>query len=680
MMARTKQSKTKEEVFKKEHPTTPTFGEFGEVEGYLSSMIIGSEYALAKANNDQEYSDFEALIDKIEGIRSEKHVDWMSDIKLGYLLSHLLTECSEWSQQYFMTRDFVEVYLEGSAQEDKDKCLACKTLLNKTMNMRGVYHFQKYIRSRIINWMFGQCYKIYFWEKEVRETKQPQPATWTNVPAIDDEGNAISKTIKVEQPPQTVRKLLKDRVNYEVIDPRNVFTDFKYTYSAQGKDWIIIRSETNLEQMKQDQESFGYINLDVVEAKLSDTNIETTTSRETYNKTQPKTTVVRTPIVNFDLLDRYGKIWAIVEERDEDDGTPSKIIPGQNSTGGVLEKAKLVEAIVSYAIINGSPVLVRFQPTWAVDCNGNTYKPITRSWNYIHPTKDLGLSDGKNLREIDTAIDDTFNISNVRVLLATLPTLKGKKSSLEENPTVYIEPEHIIELEDPEHDLMEMVIRDNMDGAGRQINQLTGFGSSLDAIWPTTQGSPDKSNVTATAIAGAESRTNMRGSYKSLTYEYTDLTEGYWIVNQMTHRFAEQETMEKLLGKKLMQVYDPDGDYTYVPLSQSMEAEHNKVKKIQNWDQLIGRLSGLAKVAPKEIIPMIAVAVGEIAKLLGMEYRDIADKLKVLEKANPPNPEAGKGAEQTEDGKPIPAQNQLALPQPGMEQGARGGMNLVKRA
>jgi hypothetical protein len=111
-----------------------------------------------------------------------------------------------------------------------------------------------------------------------------------------------------------------------------------------------------------------------------------------------------------------------------------------------------------------------------------------------------------------------------------------------------------------------------------------------------------------------------------------------------------------------------------------MEAEHNKMKKVQNWDQMIGRLSGLAKVAPKEIIPMIAVAVGEIAKLLGVEYRDIADKLKILENANPPNPEGGKGAEQTADGTAPPVQNQKGLPQPGMEQQARGIHNMLKRA
>jgi hypothetical protein len=364
-----------------------------------------------------------------------------------------------------------------------------------------------------------------------------------------------------------------------------------------------------------------------------------------------------------------------VEERDEIDGSPTKITPGYAPQGGILEKAELVEAIVSFAVIQGNYTLIRFQPTWAVDCNGQAYKPIVRSWNYIHPTKDTGLSDGKNLREIDTAMDDTFNISNVRVLLATLPTLKGKKSSLEENPTVYIEPEHIIELEDPEHDLMEMKIEDNIEGALRQMTLLSGMASQLDAIWPTTQGSPDKTGVTATAIQGAENRTNMRGSFKSLTYEYTSLTEEYWIVNQMTHRFAEPETVVKLLGQELAQAWDADGDYTYVPLSQSMEAEHNKIRKVQNWDQMIGRLAGLAKIAPKEIIPLIAMAVGEIAKLLGMEYRDIADKLKVLEGANP-QPE-GKGAEQTEDGKGELAQNQRGGVQGTMELQARDTGNVA---
>ena len=666
-MVKAKQ-KTKEDVLKKQ---PSVFGQYGEVEGYLASLVVGSEYQTAKSNNDREYSEFESLLDKVEGIRSEKHVNWMSDIKLGLFVSHLLTEASEWVQQYFMTRDFVEVYLEGSAPEDKAKCLACKTLLNKTYNMRGVYHFQKYVRARMINWLFGQCYKIYFWEKETREYEQKQPAMRQIFPEIDDVGNRVSRVRMVEQPAKKVQKVLKDRANYEVCDPRNVYTNFKYTYSANEKDWIIIRSEGKLEDLKRDKDAFGYINLDILETKLHpNVNLETDVSRETYNQLEDKATIVRTPVVDFDILDRYGKMWAIVEKQDEIDGSPTKIIPGVDAAGVPLEKAELIEAIVSFAVIQGNYTLIRFQPTWAVDCNGQAYKPIVRSWNYIHPSKDIGLSDGKNLREIDTAMDDTFNISNDRVLLATFMTLKGKKSSLEENPTVYLEPNHIIELEDPEHDLMEMKIEDNIEGALRQMTLLGGMASQLDAIWPTTQGSPDKTGVTATAIQGAENRTNMRGSFKSLTYEYTSLTEEYWIVNQMTHRFADPETLEKLLGKELAQAYDPDGDYTYVPLSQSMEAEHNKNKKVQNWDQMIGRLAGLAKIAPKEIIPLIAMAVGEVAKLLGMEYRDIADKLKVLEGANPP-PE-GQGATQTADGKGEPAQNQRGGIQGEMEQQARG--------
>ena len=147
------------------------------------------------------------------------------------------------------------------------------------------------------------------------------------------------------------------------------------------------------------------------------------------------------------------------------------------------------------------------------------------------------------------------------------------------------------------------------------------------------------------------------------------------MILQMTHRFAKPETLVNLIGEKLAGSFDPSADYTYVPLTQNIEAEASKQKKVQNWDQMIGRLVGLAKVAPKEVVPVIAMAIGEIAKLLGKDFRDIEEMLKTLAKANPP-PE-GKGAEQTADGKPPPTSNQMGGEQSQPEQMARATGNIA---
>jgi len=665
----TRAKKTKQEANREKlKKPDPQYGKYKLVEGYLGSVVVESEYWTAKANNDTEYSEFQSLLDKVDGLRSEKNYDWMADINLGVFIAHLLTETSEWVQQYFMTRDFVEVYLEGSGERDKASCLATKTLLNKTYNMRGVYHFQKYVRARIINWLFGQCWKIYFWEKETREIEEKQPSLRKIVPAFDDQGNKTSKVVKFEQPTKKKKKILMDRANYEVLDPRNVFTNFQYCYSAQQKPWVIVRSETNLQKMQSQKEDFGYFNLDIIESKLK-ANLETDVSRETYNYLEQKTPFVRTPIIDFDILDRYGFMWAIVKKRDEEDGSPTEIEPGVNELGQVLEKAELIETIVSFAVIQGDWTLCRYQATWAIDYNGRAYKPLVRSWNYIHPTKDTGLSDGKNLREIDTGINDTFNVSQDRTMLATLPTLKGKKSALEENPTVFIEPEHIIELENPETDLMELKIEENIEAALKQMSTLMSMASQADAVWPTTQGgTPAKAGETATSIQASESRTNMRGSYKSLTYEYTSLTEEYWIVNQMAYRFAEPETIEKLMGKKLAQVWNPDGDYTYVPLSQSIEAEHNKIKKVQTWDQILGRI---VNTKNKKTAMLVNFIIAEICKLMGSDYRDFSRYL--LDETD----QVGDEGKQGKDAKEEATSNQTGLAQGEGEKSARETGNIA---
>ena len=75
------------------------------------------------------------------------------------------------------------------------------------------------------------------------------------------------------------------------------------------------------------------------------------------------------------------------------------------------------------------------------------------------------MGDGKHVKELQLALDDTFNISNDRVMLATLPVLKVKRYEAEDNPEIYIEPGHKIPLENPKDDLEELQISDDITGA-----------------------------------------------------------------------------------------------------------------------------------------------------------------------------------------------------------------------
>jgi hypothetical protein len=315
--------------------------------------------------------------------------------------------------------------------------------------------------------------------------------------------------------------------------------------------------------------------------------------------------------------------------------------------------------------------MIGFRPTWAIDAKGQPFKPILRGLCYIHPTKDTGLSDGKNLREMNIAANDTFNISNDRVMLATLPVLKGRRDAIENNPTVFIEPENLILLENVDNDLKEMVIRDNIQGALQQMGFIKATASEMDAVFPTTMGGlPEKTSTTATAVSGAENRTSARGNLKGLTWTYSFDVEFYQMMLQMAYRFMRQDTLEKMLGKELAQSFDPNADYTYVPISENLENEHQKMKKVGVWDQMMGRITGLAKIAPKEMMPIIAMIIGEQAMLMGSEYREIADMLKKLSQAKPQ--EEGKGVEGSKDGKPPPTSNQAGVEMGAGELQARG--------
>ena len=646
---------------------------FGSLEGVLSSIIIESEYKVFKANNASDYTGYEALLDMIEGIRSEKNYSWQSDINLPMVISHLLTDASSWSSQYFQSRDFVDIYLEGDDPKDKDRCQAAKLVINKSLNMKSIFHYQKYIRARIINWLFGQVYIMAYWEQKVVKKTVPQLPEFHPFHVMDENGNPQMQLQQIPKPDKEIERVIYDRFNYEVLDPRNVFTDNKYCYSIQQKDAVIIRTEKSYSQLKADEKKFNYFNLDKIKEMANDSS-ESETSRESYNKYEQKVKSQRTPVRYLDVLDRYGTMW-VFAEKDENDEVIS-VKPGYDEQANIKEGAELLECVITYAGKGGTYHLIGFEPSKYIDSRGEYYKNLVRGWCYVHPAKDIGLGDGKNLRELQIALNDTFNISNDRVMLATLPTFKGRKMALEDNPTVYIEPEHIIELENPKEDLEELRIRDNIDGALRQIGMIKNEASEVDSIWPTTMGGlPDKASTTATAVAGAETRTNVRGNFKSLTFEYTFLVEFYHLILQMTHRFAKPETLVNLIGEKLAGSFDPSADYTYVPLTQNIEAEASKQKKVQNWDQMIGRLAGLAKVAPKEVVPVIAMAIGEIAKLLGKDFRDIEEMLKTLAKANPP-PE-GKGAEQTADGKPPPTSNQMGGEQSQPEQMARATGNIA---
>jgi hypothetical protein len=639
------------------------------VENLLCKDLVDGEYSVGKRAKDADLLDFDAMIDMLECKRNEKDYEWMSDIFIPEFPSLILTDASGWANQYFKTRDFVEVKLEGNEPDDNKKCIAAKRTLNQTLNRRKLHHYIKYIRGRLINTLHSEVYALCWWEKKVN----PKIIGYRDKAeelGVDIEGNEITSEDQIPatytvQEPVMGKEIVFDHFNYDILHPANVVTDNKYCYSVQDKDWIYIRSETNYESLKAQEKSKGYFNLDLV--KELQYPPETEESKETYNKDEGKPTSDKVVIKYFDRLMRFGKSWANIKSRTEDD-YPLEITPGYDKDGEILEKAELVDTIMEFVVSGSSKILIRFQPNPYRDTKGESYKPIARGLCYIHPTKDSGLSDGKNIRELQVAINDNFNMGQDRVKLATLPTLKGKRLAIEDNSTIYFEPQHVMQLDNPD-DLVEFKLSDNIEGSLKMQGMLASKGQQVMAIYPTTMGQlPEMASTTATAVAGAETRGNARENYKSLTHEYTFQLDQYWIILQMTYQFAEVETAMKMMGD-VAQYYDPDADYAYSPVSSNIETQYNKHRKLQIIDQFIGRLVQFPNPNTTKLLNYLLSLSFEAFDKEFPEYKKY-----LLDERVSPQPEVGAGGgEQMGKLSAVPTTNQTGTPQSSQEQMTRAG-------
>ena len=258
-------------------------------------------------------------------------------------------------------------------------------------------------------------------------------------------------------------------------------------------------------------------------------------------------------------------------------------------------------------------------------------------------------------------MDDTFNVSQDRTMLATLPSLKGAVKSIEDNSTIYIEPMHMMELHDVD-DVQEFKITDNIGGALAQLQYLEDKGRQVDSVNEvTTGGVPSIASTTATAVGASAEGTATRMNYKSLTFEYTALTELYWMIEQMTYRFATEKTGFELMGDKLYD-FDPKLEYWYTPLSQSIEPEASKAIKRREWNTLLQTVIGIQHPDTPKIANMI---LSNIVKLMGDEYEGEAGQF-FDEKV----PIQAQGGQQTEEAGQ-PASNELGIAQGPGEQMTR---------
>lgn len=620
-----------------------------DVKEVLVNQIFDNEVKVAERNQEISDSDYESYLGILDNERDEKNYKWQSDIRIPEFVSHSLAQSAIDVGQYFGTRDFVECKINDSSNEAKKAAGASQELINRTLNKRELYHYLKFIRAKSICNLAGKVYLKCWWDQELQEQQTGWSLKQTELD-VDIQGNPITENwqvpqMKTERVPVIESVAVVDRFNYDVWDQRNVFVSPEYVYSLQQKEWVIFRSEITLDELESDELN-NYFDID----KLSIPDEPTETKSKSYQKDNPKESesLAQNP---FDIYERYGKYW-IIEEGD-------KVKSGIDENGEILDGAIYEEVIITFVIGNGKKQLIGLDKTHYISAVGQPYKPCARGLCYIHPENDEGMGDGQNVRELQTAIDDTFNASQDRVILSTFPTFKVAQQSLNENDSIYIEPGHTIELINT-NDLEEFTVNDNINGALTQLRYLEDKGRQVDTMNETTTGGvPSIASTTATAVSASTQGSNTRINYKSLTFENTGLLEIYWMIQQMTYQFATDKTGFELMGDKLKD-FNPTLEYYFAPLSQSIETEVSKAAKRREWLQLYQITSQTQHPdTPKRLNQIY----GEILKLMGDEYENA-----VLFNENAPVQTGGQqGAIEGE-----PTSNQHGIAQSPEEMYARG--------
>lgn len=613
-------------------------------EQHLSHFIM-ERIRKAKVNLQDSHEEYEALIDLIENVRSEKEYEWMSNVSLPEYPSHVLTQAASDAATYFQTRDFVEVYHQDETPEAIAAAKANKELINRTLNQRHIRHYQKYMRAKINNNIYGLAVARCWWEQELKEDIIGYEPTININPMTGEE---------VQGEREVVGKVpVIDRFNWDVLDPRNVFYDNTYGYSLQDKKWVTIRYEATLDELKADAATHNYINLDKL--KKVEPPEKTETARESYDKDADSSPASKN--LNYDIYETHGLEWCVEKE----DGTTGY---GYDKYGEVRKNAVLREMIVTLAVSGNDQIVIRFQKQPYRDYSGKEYRSIIRGLNYIHPSKDGGIGDGTYSRELQVFINDTVNMSNDRVKLATLPTLKGNKLALEDNETVYFAPEHVIEVYNKD-DIEEFKIDSDISGAMQQLQLGISMLQRVNATFPTTMGdTPEDASTTATAIAGAEQRTNSRTSYRSLTWEHTFLTELYWMITQMTAQFAHIQTAKRLFGNdELLMAFKPDYEFWYKPVTGAIETEYGKGQKTKENISLIQVVAQSTNPGATRVVNML------MADVLEMRGKDKAQYAHMLLDESQPMSQQNVGNSPEAQGVPVSNQNQV--PMSSMEQSAR---------
>jgi hypothetical protein len=133
------------------------------------------------------------------------------------------------------------------------------------------------------------------------------------------------------------------------------------------------------------------------------------------------------------------------------------------------------------------------------------------------------------------------------------------------------------------------------------------------------------------------------------------------MISQLTWQYVDKEdTALKLFGDKLLD-FNPDGDYYWKPVSQSIETEYSKGTKIK---QLTNMMGLIVQVPNPKTAQLLNYMTAKALSLMGDEFDVFA---KFLLDPNAPLPIPGQQTPQQGQA----TSNQTGLPQSDIETGAR---------
>ena len=627
---------------------------------------IYSEYTTGNDNNTQDNIDFEAALDMFDNVRTERDYDWQSNIPIPEFLNAQQGQTADDANAYFARKEYVNVNVLSKDEADVASADATKDMIDKTLGATYLDFFQKYIRLTQTKNIGGRAYIRCWWEQDIKTIKIPVKEL-TVLENHDINGNLKetgleeSGIVSVDTE-EEMNEVIRDRFNFDVVDPRNIVYSSEYEYNLRNKNWIILRYETTLHDLKRNKKIMGYKNLDKLEGiKLNgETELkEKTTDWDSRGAQKIDNDI--TPVKNMMILERWGMDYAVVKQRDENNQPIGEIGYGYDEDGEILDEAELVHLVQNIAVLNGESddqVLIRYELNPYKDNYSNQYIPLARGLCYIHPTKDRGFGDDVGSRGLQKAINDTFNANNDNTLLGMLKIIKQPEGFDEDEMPLRIEPMAIWPANTEVVDFPSNTVP--------SLNQLEMLKGTFNETNARDSGVPVLSSAAATTVARAEKQVNVRSQYKRLVFEHTLMGNLYWMIIQMASQFMLAETAIDMLGEEVALAFNSDLDYHYKPISESIETDSTAGAKIDRLNTALGYVMNSQNAKT----PAVANGIlKRIFKLMGKEEEELTAELFDEDSPMQPPPAGGGGQPAPSPGSPVQsAVNQSGGAQPSQQQ------------